>query len=83
MIIQEFNKNAKNISEHSSKIKILIGIDEPYTKNKIIDCFKYRNEYEVYVYNREDTKQQKVKGRFVIYYNSMKKILDIIFYRLR
>lgn len=29
------------------KLKVLIGIDENYTKKKLIDCFVNRLEYEV------------------------------------
>lgn len=34
------------------KIKVLIGIEEPYTRDKLADCFKYRSNYEVTIYDR-------------------------------
>lgn len=33
--------------------KVLIGISEHYTRQKIINCFKFRNDYEVYEYDVE------------------------------
>lgn len=35
-----------------NKIKVLIGIEENYTREKLINCFKYRSDYEVTVYDR-------------------------------
>lgn len=35
-----------------NKLKVLIGIDESYTRDKIIDCFKYRSNYEVALFDR-------------------------------
>lgn len=34
------------------KIRVLIGIDEKYTRDKIIECFKYRSDYDVTVFDR-------------------------------
>lgn len=38
-----------------NKLKVLIGIDESYTRDKIIDCFKYRSNYEVTRFDRNQT----------------------------
>jgi tubulin--tyrosine ligase len=51
----------------SSKIKCLIGIDEFYTQNKIIDCFKYRDEYQVDLYDKNNEKQKELKDK--LYYD--------------
>ena len=37
-----------------NQIRILVGIDEKYTRDKIFDCFKHRNEYKVKLFNRAD-----------------------------
>lgn len=38
---------------NDKKIKVLVGISETYTREKIVRCFKHRDEYEVYEYDRE------------------------------
>jgi hypothetical protein len=35
------------------KLRVLVGIEEEYTRQKIVDCFKHRSEYDVHVLNRE------------------------------
>lgn len=35
-----------------SKIRVLIGIEEEYTREKLVECFKYRSNYEVDVLDR-------------------------------
>jgi tubulin--tyrosine ligase len=42
------------------KIKVLVGIDEVYTNKKIIDCFKYRSDYEVTLFDRDNIEQQQL-----------------------
>jgi tubulin--tyrosine ligase len=51
----------------SIKIKCLIGIDESYTQNKIIECFKYRDEYQVDVFDKNNEKQVELKDK--LYYD--------------
>ncbi|CAF0703576.1 unnamed protein product [Brachionus calyciflorus] len=36
------------------KIKVLLGIDEKYSRDKIANCFKFRDNYEVEIFNREN-----------------------------
>jgi tubulin--tyrosine ligase len=40
------------------KLKVLVGIDEKYTRQKIVDCFKFRPEYEVDVLDKEVSENQ-------------------------
>jgi tubulin--tyrosine ligase len=35
-----------------NKIRVLVGIGEPYTREKIAECFKFRPEYEVSIYDK-------------------------------
>ena len=49
------------------KIKCLIGIDESYTQNKIIECFKYRDEYQIDIYDKNNVKQVELKEK--LYYD--------------
>ena len=41
--------------------EILIGIDEAYTNEKILSCFKNRSEYAVTIYDKTDVEQMKRK----------------------
>ena len=34
------------------KLKVLIGIEEDYTRTKVIDCFQNRDQYEVVLFDR-------------------------------
>ena len=43
------------------KIKVLVGIDEVYTQQKIVDCFKFRSDYEVHLFDRNNQDQRKEK----------------------
>lgn len=36
------------MSTRSEKIRVLVGISEAYTREKIVSCFKHRDEYEVH-----------------------------------
>ena len=45
------------------KIKVLVGIDEFYTKQKIIDCFKNRDVYEVVDYDVNNDEQNELKSK--------------------
>ena len=47
---------------HEFKKKVLVGISETYTRRKIIDCFKYRPEYEVHEYDCDDVKSEPLKS---------------------
>jgi len=46
---------------------ILIGIDEAYTNEKILSCFKNRSEYAVTIYDKNDVEQKKRKEN--LYYD--------------
>ncbi len=41
----------------TKKIKILVGIDEKYTRDKIVNSFNHRNEYNVMIFDRNDQNQ--------------------------
>lgn len=45
------------------KIKVLVGIEEKYTRDKIVNCFKYRSDYEVSVYDRESSNAEEIKSK--------------------
>jgi tubulin--tyrosine ligase len=56
----------KNKQEHR-KIKCLIGIEDAYTQKKITDCFKYRHEYDITIFDKNDIKQQDLQ--YNLYYD--------------
>jgi tubulin--tyrosine ligase len=50
------------------KLKVLVGIDEKYTRQKIIDCFKYRTEYEVHELDKESQNNESQLHNYNIYW---------------
>lgn len=66
-----------------SRIQVLVGIDEDYTREKIVDCFKYRSEYQVHTKTRSD----QIAGNYDFYwleyedldFESLLKTSDVLF----
>ena len=59
-------------SELKSSLKeyrVLLGLEETYTNDSIINCFKHRVNYKIYSYNKKDLEQQNdLMKNFDIYW---------------
>jgi tubulin--tyrosine ligase len=50
-----------NDDKQVKPFKILLGMQETYTRNAILNCFKFRDNYKIYLYNENDLKQKNLK----------------------
>ena len=68
MATATFNQDVgkKLLQKDSTKqYKILLGLDESYTQISILNCFKYRGNYKIYIYDRNDLKQKQQKENII------------------